>query len=345
MKSKNGIFFNTLLLILFLYNILIIIYSVTSLILHTNPEQASDSGWLIVYTLVIISSLVLLVLCFLLLFRPFHKMRRNYRFLNAQGGYDYELKANPNLPAEINEYISNLHGDLRRRSASYQNREAELLALQTQINPHFLYNTLESIRGDALEAGVENIAKATEALSMFFRYTITNTDTLVTLGDELEHVNNYFIIQQYRFLERLKLSLIFPQEKEAILSLKIPKLILQPIVENAIFHGLECRASGGEICIEITHTEKRLLVNVSDNGVGMPKETLDRINDHMRHDRDQEKQARANKTNGIALNNVSRRIHLLFGLEYGLRLMSVEGEGTQAIFTLPKIRNDEIEIS
>ena len=122
----------------------------------------------------------------------------------------------------------------------FNKRQAQYLALQNQINPHFLYNTLESIRGEALIAGLDGVADMTEALAKFFRYTITNIENLVTVQDELDNCETYFLIQKYRFGDRLQLHIDYDGEDwEDIMSCKIPKLTLQPILENSIIHGTE----------------------------------------------------------------------------------------------------------
>ncbi|MFA9464891.1 MAG: sensor histidine kinase [Velocimicrobium sp.] len=217
-------------------------------------------------------------------------------------------------------------------------KQAEFLALQNQINPHFLYNTLDAIRGDALCAGMENIANITEALSTFFRYTITETGNLVTLMDELSNVEDYFTIQQYRFGEKLKLVIEMGEEADHIMQLQCPKLMLQPIVENSIFHGLEKKADGGTVCIEFVLSTERVLIHIRDDGVGMEEETVTKINkkleglsfDNMEEDK--------KRKGGIALNNVCRRIKLLFGEEYGIHVYSLENAGTNVCITLPVIR-------
>lgn len=232
------------------------------------------------------------------------------------------------------QVVGGLLKELKEQSRYYQGKYAEYLALQTQINPHFLYNTLEAIRGDALCEGVGTIAETTEALSTFFRYTISEPETLVPLEREMDHVDNYFIIQKYRFGDRIALEQIYEDAGEEAQKLLVPKLILQPIVENAIYHGLEGRGSGGKIFIKTELTDSRLLITVSDDGVGIKKKRVQEINENLaRLDRN----VIVEEHHGIALANVSRRIKLLFGEYYGIKLFSVEGFGTQVIYTLPKL--------
>lgn len=215
-------------------------------------------------------------------------------------------------------------------------KQAQYLALQNQINPHFLYNTLEGIRGEAITAGLDNVAKMTEALSTFFRYTISNVEQLVTLEDELHNIDNYYIIQRYRFGERINLFVDCDEEdREELYQYRMPKLTLQPIVENAIIHGIERKIDRGNIRIKLEATSKRLIITVSDDGAGMDETRLRELNreletpslDFVKPDRE--------KRGGIAIINVNSRIRLLFGEEYGISIYSTVDVGTDVEITLP----------
>jgi two-component system sensor histidine kinase YesM len=216
-------------------------------------------------------------------------------------------------------------------------KHAEYLALQNQINPHFLYNTLEGIRSEALIEGVESIAAMTEALETFFRYTISNVDKLTTLAEEIANVENYCTIQRFRFGEKIafRVENLVGEELD-VYKAKIPKLTLQPIVENAVFHGLEPKLGGGLVSIILQATPERLLITVSDNGVGMEDDHVHELNDKLRGA--SLDYVRENKQKGgIALLNVNNRIKLLFGDEYGVYLYSKLGVGTDVELTLPLI--------
>lgn len=220
-------------------------------------------------------------------------------------------------------------------------RQSEFLALQNQINPHFLYNTLEAIRGDALCVGMDNIANITEALATFFRYTITDTGSLVTVEDELENVDNYFKIQKYRFGEKLEIVFEIPENESDILQLQCPKLTLQPIIENAIFHGLEKKSEGGIMHILIELAGNKLLISIKDNGVGIEEEQLEKINQRLEHMTPAYlSEENKNKKGGIALYNVCRRIKLLFGEDYGIHVYSIAGYGTDVRITLPLVKKE-----
>lgn len=219
-------------------------------------------------------------------------------------------------------------------------RQAQYLALQNQINPHFLYNTLESIRGEALIAGLDGVADMTEALAKFFRYTITKVENLVSVEEELDNCETYFGIQKYRFGDRLNLHIEYdPKEYEKIMNCRIPKLTLQPILENSIIHGTELKIGAGNLYIRFACTQDRLIICISDDGVGMDEETLAALN---------RKLGRGNdsfgfpdeKKGGIALVNVNNRIHLIFGDEYGMHVYSVQQRGTDVEITIPITAND-----
>jgi len=225
---------------------------------------------------------------------------------------------------------------------SVSKKQAEYLALQNQINPHFLYNTLEGIRGEALSAGVTSIAEMTEALATFFRYTISNVENLVTLEDELANIENYFIIQQYRFGERLHMSIEIDseEEKSKILSYHLPKLTLQPIIENSINHGLERKLGRGNLKVKVETTQKRLLITVSDDGLGFEEDRLAELNRKLNSSSMDYVKPDTEKKGGIAVINVNSRIKLLFGEEYGIYIYSTPNVGTDVEITLPLITDN-----
>ena len=216
-------------------------------------------------------------------------------------------------------------------------RQAQYLALQNQINPHFLYNTLESIRGEAL---IDGVADMTEALAKFFRYTITKVENLVSVEEELDNCETYFGIQKYRFGDRLRLHIEYdPEEYEQIMNCRIPKLTLQPILENSIIHGTELKLGAGNLYIRFACTQDRLIICVSDDGVGMDEETLAALNRKLGRANDSLGTSEEEK-GGIALVNVTNRIHLIFGDEYGMHVYSVPGRETDVEITIPLTESD-----
>lgn len=217
------------------------------------------------------------------------------------------------------------------------NTQAQIMSLQNQINPHFLYNTLESIRSKALMHDEEEIATMIEALALIFRYNIDRDSPTVLFSDELENVNNYLTIQNYRFRNKFLLRLELDEVKPLLENYVLPPLTLQPLVENAVHHGLEGKIGTGTICISGYCTQSKLFIRISDDGVGMPAKTLDVIRDRLRNTSGPLQTQDGSGGAGIALANVHRRLQLFFGNQYGLDIMSAPNAGTQIELTLPLV--------
>lgn len=270
------------------------------------------------------------------IYRPLREIDALYRRFNQ--GYDshaifskalHYSSAERQALIKIGQLLDNQ--EVNRLS----NRQAQYLALQNQINPHFLYNTLEAIRGEALSLGMRDIASITEALATFFRYTISNMDNLVSLEEELSNAENYFAIQNYRFGDRIRMQVEFEAGSERASDFQIPKLTLQPIIENAIIHGLENQVGPGCVAVHIATDGQRLLIEVSDDGVGMPESVLEELNRLLLSPEGTARGDDKARTGGIALENVNHRIRLLFGEQYGLRVASMLGVGTRVEIQLP----------
>lgn len=223
-------------------------------------------------------------------------------------------------------------------TATIANTRAEISALQSQINPHFLYNTLDAIRGQALIDGTVAVADMAEALSHIFRYSISNPDQLVTLQTEMRNVGQYMMIQKFRFDDKFKINVEY--EDDELIYCYIPKLTLQPIIENAIYHGLETVKEGGIIEIYVYATEKHLVISVQDNGKGMTEKQLIQVNNSLRYQFSIIK-THGNRHTGVGLSNIQQRIGLLFGKEYGLVVRSALNQGTQIEIILPLITDSE----
>ena len=243
------------------------------------------------------------------------------------------------VEAERERQLSELEEKLQDEySVRMVDKQAKLSALQSQINPHFLYNTLECIRSEALLYDCDSIARMAKALASFFRYSISKKENIVTLREEFNNIENYFLIQSYRFDDKFSFEILAAPEDREAYSCLIPKLSLQPIVENAIFHGLETKPDKGKVTIRVEMTEKNVIIIVSDDGVGIGREELERMRDSLKTSRketDQEGKSPGERGNGIALTNVSQRIKLIFGEDYGLNLYSTKGIGTDVEIILP----------
>ena len=243
------------------------------------------------------------------------------------------------VEAERERQLSELEEKLQDEySVRMVDKQAKLSALQSQINPHFLYNTLECIRSEALLYDCDSIARMAKALASFFRYSISKKENIVTLREEFNNIENYFLIQSYRFDDKFSFEILAAPEDREAYSCLIPKLSLQPIVENAIFHGLETKPDKGKVTIRVEMTEKNVIIIVSDDGVGIGREELERMRDSLKNSRketDQEGKSPGERGNGIALTNVSQRIKLIFGEDYGLNLYSTKGIGSDVEIILP----------
>lgn len=213
-------------------------------------------------------------------------------------------------------------------------KRVELYTLQSQINPHFLYNTLDSIRSRAMLDGNREIAEMTEVLSRFFRYCIIYDERLVRIREELDHIRDYFYIQKYRFEDRFETQIEL--ENDGILDYYIPKMTLQPLVENAMVHGLERVRRRGLLSIRIVETRGAVILTVSDNGVGMDAQQLEKMNQRMRQMR-YEGSRKGGGHSGIAAANVNAQIMILFGEEYGIRYRSLPDVGTDAEVMIPRV--------
>ncbi len=218
-------------------------------------------------------------------------------------------------------------------------REAELHALQNQINPHFLYNTLEIIRSKALIRGVDDVAEMTEALGTLFRYYINRPGEMATIDEELDNVKNYVLIQKYRFPNRFRFEVHVEDRELGVLNRLIPVLTIQPLVENAISHGLANRTEGGLIQVYVhLCDDDQVYIIIMDNGVGIDEETLTRMRHRLRNPAmDMNVNKIKEKSPGIAMDNVNRRIRFYFGEEYGIEIQSTLGVGTNVVVRLPSI--------
>ncbi|MEG1138311.1 MAG: sensor histidine kinase [Lachnospiraceae bacterium] len=207
-----------------------------------------------------------------------------------------------------------------------QKRKAEMRALQAQIQPHFLYNTLDSIIWMA-ESGKNNqeVVVMTSSLAKLLRRSIGNEDELVTIAQELEYTETYLTIQRIRYKDKLEFDI---QVAPEILSEKIVKITLQPLVENAIYHGIKYTDGIGILKIRGWAEENQIILQVIDNGPGMDQEELAHIF---------EKRPKSSKSNGVGIYNVQNRLQLYYGKEYGLFYESKIQNGTSVMIRIPKI--------
>ena len=266
--------------------------------------------------------------------RPIHNMMEQMSQLEG-GNFDIEL------PVESEDEIgvlSQRFNQMSRELKNYINQsyvaqikqnEAELTALKSQIYPHFLYNTLEIIRMTALESNDVRVSKMIEALSEQIHYLIGPVKDMVPLEKEINIIRKYVYLLNCRIAGKVILSVEAPGSAD----IAVPRLILQPIVENAYVHGIKPKNGRGSILIEAARREDRLEISVMDNGIGMEEETLKRLRSLL----DGEEPGVKNEYNwqSIGLKNVHDRVRYLYGESYGVRVTSTVGIGTIVQVLLP----------
>lgn len=220
-----------------------------------------------------------------------------------------------------------------------QKRKAELKALQAQINPHFLYNTLNAITWQAADQGANDIARLSNLLGRFFRLTLQKGTEMITLCKEAEHVKSYLDIQRIRYRSKIQYEIHIP---EYVMKASVIKLILQPLVENSIYHGIKEKNGTGiiriEAVIEKNGETEVLKITVWDDGVGMDDEKVKIINQGLRA-------GITDQREGYGIYNVNERIMLYYGKQYGLHFESVQGKWTRVVVTIPyceKVIEEEI---
>lgn len=204
-----------------------------------------------------------------------------------------------------------------------QKRKSELKALQAQINPHFLYNTLDSIIWMSEAGENDEVVEMTSALARLLRQSISNDKEEVELEKEIEYVKNYLTIQKMRYKDKLEFFIYVDPRVEHV---PIIKLVLQPLVENAIYHGIKYKETKGNLKIYARPVDGRVEIVVADDGIGMDEDVMEHIFDEHRKEQ---------KRNGVGVPNVQKRLKLQYGSEYGIRYESVKGAGTKAVITIP----------
>ncbi|MGP4082562.1 sensor histidine kinase [Pseudalkalibacillus sp. R45] len=248
--------------------------------------------------------------------------------LQLVANYITKIGSNYLAQQNLNEKNKKLFEEMEART-TLENllQETQLKVLQSQINPHFLFNTLNTISRLAYLENAEQTQNVTYALAKIMRYSLRNIDQLVTLKEELDYTNNYINIQKSRFRNRIKYEIQIEVDGEA---LKMPILSLQPIIENAVIHGFEPQNSTVVIKLHAFIKNDNVVIEISDTGVGMTKEILSSIFSPS-------SVKKYSHTTGIGLNNVQKRIQYYFGEEYGITAIeSQPGIGTKVQMVIPK---------
>ncbi len=265
--------------------------------------------------------------------KPIAELRRSMQAVES-GNFDIDITVHTSnevyqLARDCNIAIKKVRDliDQNRREQELK-RALELRALQAQINPHLLYNTLDSIIWMIELGEKQNAIDMTSSLAKLFRLAISRENEMVSIRTEIEYVETYLAIQKQRYKEKLSYEIAFSPE---LYDFKIMKLLIQPLVENSIYHGIKGMDGLGHIKIIGEREDSAVVIRVGDNGVGMPDKQLRALN---------EGNVEPSASSGVGVKNVQERIRLTFGAGYGVRLESVQGAGTTAVVRIPVIPGD-----
>ena len=297
-------------------------------------ESMRDIAWLLVAVAILIGLFALMIGLFLsrAVTRPLRGLSDAMRkFERDADNYVYEPVGGVREISELSVSFEHMVKRLRKlmdtvRSEEINLRKTELKALQAQINPHFLYNTLDSIAWMCERGKTADAVEMVNALARLFRISISRGHELITIKDELMHAESYLKIQAYRYKNQF--SYRFDVE-ESCLSYLCNKITLQPIIENAIYHGINGLVDEGEITITVREQGEDILFTVEDNGAGMEPETVQAILAKERSDH-----------TGIGIKNVNDRLKIYFGSSYGITIDSAPDEGTRVYIKMPKVRKE-----
>ncbi len=302
-------------------------------LINLVPLDQLSNDTKIIQGITIIGILISLGLCLLLIIffslkvlSPLKQLRRYMKYIenenfdvsiNVKGNDEISLlgKSFNKMSKKLNELINEVY------TVQIKQKEAELKALQAQINPHFLYNTLDTIYWMCRMEKAFDSSNLVQALSKLFRLSLNSGNEYTTVRNEIDHLNNYIIIQEKRFEDMIKFRISVGEE---VLDCKVVKLILQPLVENAIHHGIEKKGGEGKIEVSIFKEENDIIYVIQDDGVGADEEELNSLLEKVEKD---------NK--GFGIKNVNDRIKLYFGNNYGIKFSSSYGTGTTVIVKQP----------
>jgi two-component system sensor histidine kinase YesM len=227
----------------------------------------------------------------------------------------------------LSDGIENMVGRLKLQiemniEQEKQRRRTELALLQAQINPHFLYNTMDTIIWLIESGEISEAVTMINSLSNYFRFSLSRGQNVITLAEEEQHIRSYLEIQQIRYRDLMEYEIEIPEQLKNFI---LPKLTLQPLVENALYHGIKKSRRQGVIHVTGREQNGCLVLEVADDGIGMTRERLDAINTSLKDGR----------CEGFGLRTVHQRIQILFGGEYGLSVESMPDAGTRVSVTIP----------
>lgn len=305
--------------------------------LYMPLDELTADGKILGHNLVTLSIVLVLFAAIISIFlshvitTPIKKLLRNISLVEKGQFEQVEHIRSRDEIGHLSVRFNKMSHELKRMVERMQQEEiekakAEMRALHDQIKPHFLYNTLGSVKWIASMQQADKIVEMTDALISMLRYATRSDGTLVTMREEIDNIANYVTIQNVRYYDCIQMKY---EIEDRLLDYRMPKMILQPIVENAIFHGLAELEEDGVITIRILSRGRDIVIEVCDNGIGMDQHMIQNF---------MEDKLEADKGTGIGLHNVQRRIQLHFGKPYGIQVASQIGEGTTFTILLPAIK-------
>jgi two-component system, sensor histidine kinase YesM len=278
-----------------------------------------------------------------LMFKPIHKLKKGISNVKV-GNFDFQLESTSNdelgqLVISFNIMVYTIKTlILEKYEEQLARKDAEFKYLQAQINPHFIYNTLQIISSMAVVYKVPDINKVSKSLARIMRYSLSATNKAIGIKDEMEVLICYLDIQKLRFSEFLNYHMDIDDE---VYEYSIIKLVLQPIVENAVSHGIEPKGTNGIITIKGKLEGNRIRIVIEDNGAGMDKTTIEKLlhiihseNEHEVRDKPEDGH------NNIGLRNINQRLKLIYGAEFGIDIESIQGQWTRVSLVIPTQKLD-----
>lgn len=311
------------------------------LMAHYIPEsvirtafQRSISNYAIISAAVLLIALMLAVGFSKYFFQPIHRVRTAMKLVDT--GTLEQIVKDDGRKDELGQLVRGYNAMIRRLVASREReqtanrlqRRAELNRLQAQINPHFLYNTLNIISSIAELHRVGEISAMSRSLASLYRYNLKSKE-IVTIASELEQLRHYIGIQQIRFFDKVKVNYDID---ESLLQCRIPKFLIQPVVENSFQHGLETKEDEGTLTLSIRRMNHSIRIQITDDGIGMDQRQVRSLNEALAG---WELEQTEPDTTSIGLGNVGARIKYMYGSSYGLQVSSKLHEGTRVTMTIP----------
>ncbi len=301
-----------------------------------EPQSELFRQYLIIDAVAVGAALVLSILISRAITTPLRKLTA---IMQSVEGGDFTVRSDIRSGSEVTQLsdtFNHMIGTIQdlmaeQKRTEEQKRETEWALLQAQIKPHFLYNTLDSIIWMSHAGRNEEVVEMTQALAQLLRTSIGRGEDIITLREEVSHVESYLTIQKMRYREKLRYELDVEPDT---LDCRLPKLVLQPLVENAIYHGIKVKEDGGSIRVTSMLDEDQLIITVEDDGSGMTPDQLAHILEPKESDEGSSK---------IGVYNVHERLQMYFGSQFGLKFFSEPDRGTTAMLILPRLTEETEE--